>query len=522
MFERKLIRYLFLGFIILIQVNLSAQTLWYHDLQDSLQGTNIYKAKSWLKTHGYKPKGRPIVAIIDSGIDTTTRALQEALWKNPKERLDGVDNDKNGYVGDLHGWNFLGTRDGTFDMISAGREEFRQFKRLYPKYKNVQDSLQIPAKNRAEYSHYLRMKDKAGIDRYLRLYHYMQRKDQAFAYMDSVLRVDYSQMYDTITMKGFMQMPIEDSIFQREAEIIVSELLKAEALESWKSVMLRHQKNSQRIARRIASIEGEQDKRLLMGDHLSDATDIYYGNNHLMVEGYEHGNFVAGIIGANKQYDPKVEGVYPLAQLMILRAVPNGDEYDKDIATSIRYAVDNGAKVINMSLGKYASDTPQMLEDALSYAAKHDVLVLQAAGNDAYNLDSVDYYPRAKSGQGTMENYLRIGASNKEGGRLRSSNYSSTLVDLFAPGEAIYSYMSGNKSEASQGTSLATPITSGVAAMLRAYFPNLSAVEIKRLLVETSRPMQGQARYAVGGLLDAERACQTAARLSKMKKHKRR
>lgn len=520
MVSKRTLCYLCLSFVAGISSELNAQEAWYHGLQDSLQGVGINQAKVWLQSQGYKPKKTPIVAIIDSGIDTTTLAIQQSLWKNPKERLDGIDNDKNGYIDDLNGWNFLGTRDGSFDMISAGREEFRQFKRLYPKYKGVQDSSQVATEDKDEYAFYLQMKHKAGIDKYLRLHRYMQMKDKAFAYMDSVLRADFSSEYDTLTMQSLMQKTIEDTTWQEQAEIVVSELLKAEAGEPWSKVVARHSKNSERIAKRVASIEGEKDKRLLMGDNLTDPMDIHYGNNHLMVEGYEHGNFVAGIIAADRKYDARVDGIYPQAKLMILRAVPNGDEYDKDIATSIRYAVDHGATIINMSLGKYASDSPEMVEEALRYAGKRDVLVLQASGNDGYNLDSVAYYPSARSGQGTMEHYIRVGASNKVGDRLRSSNYSATLVDLFAPGEEIRSYMSGNKSETSQGTSLATPIVSGIAAMLRAYFPKLKAKDIKRILIESSRPMKSDVRYSVGGLVDAEKACQRAAQFRRNKNRK--
>lgn len=500
---------------LMLTTKLEGQAPWSHQRSDSLHGSNIVGAKLWLKKQAYKPKTKPIVAIIDSGIDTTTRAIRPALWHNPKELADGIDNDGNGYIDDLHGWNFLGTKDGSFDMISAGTEEFREFKRLYPKYKNAGDKLQSDS----EYAHYREMKRRAGIERYLRLYEYTQAKDAAFAYIDSVLRHDYPTERDTLSRDGLMHKEIASAEWQSKAELIITELLKAQPSDKWTLIMSGHYERSKRIAQRVASIEQETDKRLLMGDKLDDASDIYYGNNHLMVEGYEHGNFVAGVVAAKG--DSAVMGVYPAARLMILRAVPDGDEYDKDIATAIRYAVDNGAKVINMSLGKYESPQRQMVDEAIAYAGKHDVVVLQAAGNEGHNLDSIAYYPMAREGGRTMPHFLRVGASTKAGGRLRSSNYSGQWVDVFAPGEDIRSYMSGNVAEASQGTSLATPLVSGIVAMMRAYFPELSAVEIKNILVRSSRPMLGEHKYAVGGVVDALAAVQEAAKLARSKRAKK-
>ena len=269
---------------------------WHKSFTQERQGANITAALDLLKARGLKPSGPVVVGIVDSGIDTATVSLQHALWTNPGERADGSDTDGNGYRDDLHGWNFLGTADGSFNMISAGTEEFRQFKRLFPKYKQVTSRDSV--RDKKEYDFYLRMRKEAKIDNYLRYYE------------------------------------------------IASQSL--DRLDSLSLTRLR------KMAENIHGIEHDPDKRLLMGDDMNNADDRFYGNATLTVEGCEHGTFVAGVIAGDARKDARYSGIAPdVAQLMIVRASPDGDEYDKDVASAIRYAVDNGARVINISLGKY-------------------------------------------------------------------------------------------------------------------------------------------------------------------------
>ena len=423
---------------------------WHKHYTSERQGANIEAALELLNARGLKPTGKVVVGIIDSGVDTTTVSLQKSLWQNPGELADGRDNDQNGFVDDIHGWNFLGTKDGTFNMISAGTEEYRQFKRLYPKYKNIEsrDSVQ----DKKEYDFYVQMRKEAKIDNYLRYY---EIASKSLDRLDSLSLVRLKQM-----------------------------------------------------AKNINSIEHEADKRLLMGDNMDDANDRYYGNPTLTIEGCEHGTFVAGVIGGDAKEDHRYDGIANgVAQLMIVRASPDGDEYDKDIASSIYYAVDNGARVINISLGKYYSPQERMVNDAIRYAADHDVLVICAAGNNSRNLDTIPSYPSGVDHAGRfLPNFLRIGASDEQGNCAEMSNYGSKTVHLFAPGTLIASVFPGNDYKLSQGTSLSAPVVTAIATLLRSYFPYLKAAQIRELLMETVRPMDDAKGCISGGTVDMLRA----------------
>ena len=171
---------------------------------------------------------------------------------------------------------------------------------------------------------------------------------------------------------------------------------------------------------------------------------------------------------------------------MILRAVPDGDERDKDVANSIRYATDNGAKVINMSFGKAYSYDKSAVDAAVKYAASKDVLLVHAAGNDGVNNDKVPHYPSNQFLDGTSSsNWIEVGASSYSNNVASFSNYGKKVVDLFAPGVAIYSTAPGNKYRNLQGTSMAAPVAAGVATLLRSYFPELSAAQVKNIMMKS-------------------------------------
>ena len=483
---------------------------WYKEYNDSLQGIRLPEAMHYLASQKLRPKKQVVVGIIDSGIDTTLVDLKPALWTNPKEKPDGKDNDKNGYIDDIHGWNFLGTADGSFQMTSAGTQDFREFKRLYPKYKDVKEASEV--EDPAEYAYYEEMKRKAGIVNYIKFAQYMGVKDEAYDYMDEVLSEQTNMDKDTLSLRGLMYLPLATEEWNQACQLIFTDLYKADKQLLWSDFMKQHKQAYQLVHSRISSIEHEPDKRLLMGDDLADAKDRFYGNPILQVEGCEHGTAVAGLIAAQGLAHPEMKGVYPAAQLMIIRAVPDGDEYDKDIASAIRYAVDNGAKVINLSLGKYNSPQAAMVNEAIAYAAKKDVLLVQAAGNDGKNLDELNYYPSALQPNGErFKNYLRVGASNLQGERSKFSNYGASQVDVFAPGEKLVCLSLDNELMISQGTSLSAPIVSGLAALLRAYFPKLKAHQIKDILVQSVRPGSvEQLSQAGSGVVDALQAVQLA------------
>ena len=248
---------------------------WYKTSNDSTHGANIDEAFKFLEQNKRTPQKGIIVGVIDSGIDTLSTDLKNALWTNPKEKLDGKDNDKNGYIDDIHCWNFLGTKDKSFNMISAGTEEFRQFKRLYPKYKNLTKET---ATDKAEFDFYERMKKKAGIESYIKFYQYNILKLSAIQKMDSILRKTPNIDRDTLTLKTIMSLPIKEKEWESSTEMILADLLQSDKDELWKNLAINKEKELATIKKRIGSIEQDPDKRLLMGDNMEDASDRFYGN----------------------------------------------------------------------------------------------------------------------------------------------------------------------------------------------------------------------------------------------------
>lgn len=469
---------------------------WHRFYTDSLQGTRSEEALQWLKAN--KRKVKPvIVAIVDTGLDSTTSELRQSLLLNRRERIDTKDNDRNGYVDDLYGWNLLGTADGKLELTSVGREEYREFKRLYPKYKHITKEEELSSAARQEYEYYLSMRKMAGIDRYLRLYELTLAKTRAYAKMDSLLRIYTTEeaAREKLSVQHIMSLKPESVEWISSAEMILPDLLKADSSSTWGELKHRHNNQYTLIRSRVEGIERDVDKRTLLGDDMSKGSDRYYGNPNFGGKGSEHGTFVASLICGAGRIDSNIRGVYPSALILPIKAVPdNGDEYDKDVSIAIRYAVDRGARIINLSLGKYVSPSAQLVNEAMAYARERDVLIVHSSGNNGYRLDLMGkdkrpYFPTGRNAAGQqMDNYLRIGSVGKRGERTKFSNYGAS-IDLYAPGVEIWGVMPGDKLESSQGTSLSAPIVSGIAAMLRAYYPRLKAREIREILIASARTM---------------------------------
>ncbi|MDX1762017.1 MAG: S8 family serine peptidase, partial [Christiangramia sp.] len=256
-----------------------------------------------------------------------------------------------------------------------------------------------------------------------------------------------------------------------------------------------------------------------------DITDTDYGNNQVYgpepdKENVKHGTHVAGIIAADRSNEIGLKGVSSNARILTVRAVPDGDEYDKDIALGIRYAVDNGAKVINTSFGKYFSTNPEWVIDAIKYAAKKDVLIVNAAGNEGLNLDTNRVYPNDQDPVNTTEisdNFLTVGALNYEYGSglvANFSNYGKSNVDVFAPGTKIWSTTPNNEYEYLQGTSMASPAVAGIAAIIRGYYPQLTASEVKQVIMDSG--LTTNATVIVGGDTNNTKKFQTLSSSGKM------
>ncbi len=479
---------------------------WHKSYSTQFQGVNSKEAIEFLKKNKLVPSHKIIVGIIDSGIDTAVVDLKNALWINSIEKLDGKDNDKNGFIDDIYGWNFLGTSDNSFNMISAGTQEYREFKRLYTKYKDI-DSLFVS--NDAEYVYYQKMKKKAGIESYLRFFELNKVKNQAYQIIQSKIDQIPTLNIDTLTIRGLLGLSVPGEDWENACMTILTDFYRSGMNELWNNVSEAHRNEFELMEKRIWGIENEADKRLKIGDNMNSIEDRFYGNSTLQIEGFDHGTIVAGAIAGQGVSDANVTGIYPDAKLMIIRAIPNGDEYDKDVASAIYYAVDNGAKVINLSAGKYTSVRPDMVNNAITYAAKKDVLIVQAAGNNGLNIDSVTYFPTARDRNGELSaNFLRVGASNNQGKKSSFSNYGNTEVNVFAPGEKIWTVTVNNEYTESQGTSIAAPIVSGVAALIRDYFPHLKAAQVKEILMKSTVPAQDE--KISGGIVNALEAVKLA------------
>lgn len=507
-------------FLCIFACNLQAQKQgtagWHHSYSDSLQGSRTDIALRYLNALGLKPQQRIVVGVVDDGIDTTVTDLKNNLWINAGEHPDGKDSDGNGYIDDVHGWNFLGTKDGSFTMVSAGTEEYREFKRLYPKYKEADTDSTFVATNAEEYAYYLRMRKKAGINSYLTFYQFCQNKQIAYETADSILKAETGAAYDTLTLGGFKYLDIENKTLENALTMLATDLLKASNKTLWKQLLENSRNELDLMTQRITGIEHDKDKRLLLGDDLENADDRFYGNPILKHPEGRHGTIVSGIIAGQGFGNPAARGIYPEACIMAVQAIPaGGDEYDKDVASAIRYAVDNGAKVINMSFGKHTSPRADMTTRVLEYARLHDVLLVAAAGNNHFNIDSVTLYPLATDSEGhRLENLIRVGASDMKGHCCSFSNYGANEVDLFAPGQNILSVDTGGVYTKNDGTSMAAPIVSGIAAMIRSYFPELTAGEVKKVLMETARPMEEKALSRSGGIIDALAAVKRARKMS--------
>ncbi|MGA8852725.1 MAG: S8 family peptidase [Christiangramia sp.] len=468
-------------------------------VSDTIPGMSVNKAYAEIiKNNRPSPV---IVGVIDSGVDIDHEDLKSVIWTNTDEVPgNGKDDDNNGYIDDIHGWNFLG------DAVAENMEYTRIYKKLKPKYEGKSES-SISTADREEYKLYLSAKseyDKEYAEAVQTRDQYLQIESQITAAHDAISKELGTEDYTKEQLSDYkpqgQQMTQYKSILtqiQYNVNENIPEALKEleEAIDYYKSRLATH-------------FNMDLNGRAKTGDDPYDITDTNYGNNQVSgpekdKEHVKHGTHVAGIIAADRTNNIGIKGVSNNARIMVVRAVPDGDEYDKDIALGIRYAVDNGAKVINTSFGKYFSTNPEWVIDAIKYAADHDVLIVNAAGNEGLNLDENRVYPNDQDPVNTTEfadNFLTVGALNYEYGSglvADFSNYGKTNVDVFAPGTKIWSTTPNNTYEYLQGTSMASPEVAGIAAIIRGYYPNLTAPEVKQVIMDSG--LSTKAKVIVGG-----------------------
>lgn len=421
-----------------------------------------------------------VVAVIDSGIDIDHPDLKGKIWVNKKEIAgNGKDDDGNGYVDDINGWDFIGGKDGK-DVDADTYEVTREFVRLEKKFADV-DPDKLDDKQKKEYKYFLEVKQAYRKQ-------YMEAR-QGYNILRQVWEA-YQLLEKEIGKKNFTTKDLESFTSEKDD---VNRAKQFVNFATANGIPLNQIKPAFKQYKSMYKygVNKDFDPRNIVGDDYSKLDEKGYGNNEVQGPDADHGTHVAGIIGANRQNDIGMKGVAENVKIMVLRAVPNGDERDKDIANAIRYAVDNGARVINMSFGKGYSPYKAYVDAAVKYAEKKGVLLVHAAGNDHANLDETPNFPNKvfkKSGK-SAENWIEVGASSwgDEKNFVGSfSNYGKTTVDVFAPGVAIYSTVPDNKYDNHDGTSMAAPVVSGVAALLMSYFPELSAIDVKEIILESS------------------------------------
>ncbi len=502
---------------------------------DGVPGISVEKAHEALKN---KTGQTVVVAILDSGVDIEHEDLKDIVWTNEDEiPNNGKDDDNNGYVDDMHGWNFIGGKDGR-NIHHENLEVVRLYNRYKQQFEGREES-SITSQERADYEKFKQYKEEIENKR-------------------AELEPNY-QLYSGV-MASFEALA--EAIGKEPADITDNDLKNVKGSEQLRQVAKQASAMIQQTGGSFGDIYNELkggydyfssqydynwnpefDARDIVGDDPSNLNDRNYGNNDVEGPDASHGTHVAGIVAAIRGNGVGIDGVASNVRIMSVRVVPDGDERDKDVANAIRYAVDNGAQVINMSFGKGYSPYKGAVDDAVRYAMKRDVLLVHGSGNDGKEVSLENNFPNDKFQRKGLfkpayaKNWIEVGASTPSNDASLAadfSNYSPTLVDVFAPGVDIYSTTPNNEYASFQGTSMASPMVAGLAAMLRSYFPTLTAEQVKTIIMDSTvpveqrviRPGEGDevtfSRLAVtGGLVNAKKAVELAERTKGKKKVRR-
>jgi subtilisin family serine protease len=427
-----------------------------------------------------------IVAIIDSGVDVEHEDLKGKIWVNPKEYPNnGIDDDHNGFIDDINGWDFLGAKDGT-DIARETMEVTREYSKLKNTYQYVNEVQNLSPKMKYEYDlyHKYKLKYEAKVKELqeqgpfvIKLYEkYLDAKQLVANHLkikaDNLTDDDWNK----ITTRDTEELKKAKRIFELLTQIGQDENKLKEAYEYYD-------------AQFKFGVNLAYNPRTIIGDDVENVNDHDYGNNEVKGPDARHGTHVAGIIAANRDNTIGVSGICSNVKLMILRTIPEGDERDKDVANAIRYAADNGAMVVNMSFGKSVSPQKLAVDAAVKYAQSKGILFVHAAGNENENIDVNDNFPTKKYADGKMaENWIEVGATSwmsPPNTVAEFSNY-GRIVDVFAPGVDLKSTVVGSKYEDLSGTSMSAPVVTGIAALLMSYFPDLDARQIKKIILDSS------------------------------------
>ncbi|MCF8463959.1 MAG: S8 family peptidase [Flavobacteriales bacterium] len=479
----KLIAALTLSMLISYSAFSQDETLkgWHmKDPSEGIYGVGAEKAYELLKDR--KPT-KVVVAILDSGVDTDHEDLKDNIWVNTGEIAgNGIDDDNNGYVDDVNGWNFLGNSKGE-NLNEANLEITRIYRKLAPRFQEIESKNAVAKADRADYDLFKKAETEILEELQATAAEFEQINGFLVIYKmaDSSATANFGENY---TLENLQSWEGDDVQLSKQilSGLVQDPNFSADALEKY------HNYLSEKLE---FHYNPNFVDRSFIGDDADNMEDRFYGNNDVSAPHDDHGTHVAGIVGAVSGNSIGMDGICQNVELMILRTVPNGDEFDKDIANAIRYAADNGASIINMSFGKAYSPYFEDVQKAIKHAEEKGVLMIHAAGNDAENLDKAANFPDPNYAfeKGSCSTWLTVGASASTGDEHLVgvfSNYGKKSVDLFSPGVQIYSTKPNNTYEFEDGTSMAAPVVSGVAALIKSYFPEISALELKQLLLESS------------------------------------
>lgn len=498
---------------------------WYHkDFGTTkVYGINTENAYKYLESKGLKPK-TVVVGVLDSGVQIDHPGLIKNIWTNPNEvPNNGKDDDGNGYIDDVHGWNFIGGKNGDVDIDNM------EVTRIVAKYKSIFEG-DDSAKNKAnqakmpeEFAMYMKSKElftKKSVEAKQSLQQYTMINDLIPNMIKllggkSVTSENIAAIKAPTEQKDAIALNILTQVAQ-------SPEFKGKSSADFETAMKKEMKGAiDHFTPAAKQYDLSYDTRAeIVGDNYDDYNQKNYGNNDYQGPDAEHGTHVAGIIAGLPQGKEIQYGVASkVAKIMSVRTVPNGDERDKDVANAIRYAVDNGAKVLNMSFGKPVSPGKNVVWDAFKYAEDKGVLLVKAAGNENEDVAEHLAYPtnfkNITDDKPFVNNVIVVGASTNRNSELRASfsNFNKKMVNVFAPGEEIYSTVPTSTYEYLQGTSMASPVVAGAAAVLLAYMPNLKPNQIIEALVKSSNASTenqfGDLSQA-GGVIDLKKAAEYA------------
>ena len=470
---------------------------WYHLDRVPRSGPGLDTRAAYQSVlRGHAPRDTVQIAIIDSGIDIDHEDLSAEIWTNADEVPgNDVDDDDNGYVDDVHGWNFIGGPNGK-NVNQDTYELTRIYVDLRKRFKGV-DSAEVALDNRDRYRRYREIKRTFREER-------RQAKKRLRRVRKAQTAVEASRQIlkkhlkaDTLTQEAVRSVSSPSQRVRR-----AQKTLRYFYDQGLSPADLRDYKNQ--LQRQVEyNYNSDFNPRSVVGDDYADKTERQYGNSDVEGPDAFHGTHVAGIIGATRQNGLGIKGIARGVRIMSVRTVPNGDERDKDVANAIRYAVDNGADVINMSFGKKYSPHKDVVDAAVQRADSMGVLMVHAAGNDGANVDSTDNFPSPYYEDGDQaQRWIEVGASSWKGGQqlaARFSNYGAKRVDVFAPGHAIYSTVPNDQYERNDGTSMAAPMVSGLAALMMAYYPSLTATEVRTIILDTATRHTDQMVTRPGG-----------------------